>query len=110
DRRRRLVDDRVLGRAPVLEREIEARELQFDADHVGRERPQGLLEELLPRLVALEDDDRVLVSHRLGSVEAGWVGPEKGARGRFATTTSAGARFATPRRSSGSRSSRSRLP
>ena len=58
DRRRRLVDDRVLRRAPVLEREVEARQLELEPDHVGREDAQGLLEQLLAGLVALEDDDR----------------------------------------------------
>ena len=35
-----------------------ADELELDADHVGRERAQRLLEQLLAGLVALEDDDR----------------------------------------------------
>ena len=52
------MDDLVLRRAPALEREVEARELELDADHVGREHAQGLLEQLLPGLVPFEDDDR----------------------------------------------------
>ena len=57
-RRGGLVDDLVLRRSAVLEREVEARELELDADHVGREHAQSLLEQLLPGLVPFEDDDR----------------------------------------------------
>ena len=49
---------RVLGRAPVLEREVEADELELDADHIGRQRAQCLLEQLLSGLVPFEDGDR----------------------------------------------------
>ena len=42
--------------------------VELDPDHVRREDAQRLLEQLLAGLVALEDDDRVLVAHRLGSV------------------------------------------
>ena len=59
-----LVHDAVVGLAAPLEREVEARELELDADHVGREHAEALLQELLPGLVALEDDDRPLVAHR----------------------------------------------
>ena len=58
DRGRGLVDDRVVGRAAVLEREVVALEVDLEADHVGREHAQRLLEQLLPGLVALEHDDR----------------------------------------------------
>ena len=56
-----VVDDPILGRAPVLEREVEAREAELDADHVGGEHPQRLLEKFLPGLVAFENDDRLHV-------------------------------------------------
>ena len=56
---RRLVDDRVAGRAPALEREVEAGQVDLEADHVGGEHAQRLLEQLLPGLVALEHDDRL---------------------------------------------------
>src|SRR5262249_38865528 len=49
-------DDAVRGRAPALEREVEPRQRQLEADHVGRQDAQGLLEQLLPGVVALEDD------------------------------------------------------
>ena len=68
DRGRRLVHDAVVGLAAPLEREIEARELELDPDHVGLEHAQALLQQLLPGLVALEDDDRVLVAHRRASL------------------------------------------
>ena len=42
--------------APVLQREVEALELDLEADHVRVEHPQRLLEQLLPGLVALEHD------------------------------------------------------
>ena len=57
DRRGRLRDHGVLRRAAVLEREVEALQLELDADHVGRERAQRFVEQLLPGLVALEDGD-----------------------------------------------------
>ena len=59
DRSGSLVHDAVLRRTPALEREVEARQLELEPDHVGREHPQRLLEQLLARLVALEDDDRL---------------------------------------------------
>ena len=64
DRGRGLVHDAVVGLAAPLEREIEARELELDPDHVGLEHAEALLQQLLSRLVALEDDDRPLVAHR----------------------------------------------
>ena len=74
---RRLVDDRVLRRAPFFEREIETRELELHPDHAGSEDAQGLLEQLLARLIALEDDDRVVVLHRVGSVDRHGVDSER---------------------------------
>ena len=53
-----LVHDAVLRRARDLEREVEARELELDSDHVRREDAQSLLEQLLAGLVAFEHDDR----------------------------------------------------
>ena len=44
--------------------EIEPRELELDPDQLGCEDTQALLEQLLPRLVPLEDDDCPLVAHR----------------------------------------------
>ena len=64
DRTSGLVDHRVLGLAPLCQREIEARERELDPDHVGRKRAQALLEKLLPGLVPLEHDDRPLVHRR----------------------------------------------
>ena len=59
DRGRGLVDDRVLRGAAVFDREVETRELELEPDHIRRQDAQRLLEQLLARLVALEDDDRV---------------------------------------------------
>ena len=42
----------------LLEREVEAVELDVEADDVGVEHAQRLLEQLLPGLVALQDGDR----------------------------------------------------
>ena len=58
DRRGRLVDDAVFGRAPGLERQVEPRELELEPDHVGGEDAQRLLEQLLAGLVPFENDDR----------------------------------------------------
>ena len=55
DRRRRVVDDGVLRGAAVREREVVARKLELDAGDVGREHAERLLEQLLPGVVALED-------------------------------------------------------
>src|SRR5205085_6458675 len=63
DRPRGLVHDTVLRRPAVLEREVEAGERDLDPDHVRREDPERLLEQLLARLVAFQDDDR-LEPHR----------------------------------------------
>ena len=63
DRGGGLVDDRVLRRAPRLEGEIEARQIQLDADHVRSDDPERLLEQFLAGLVAFEHHDRVGV-HR----------------------------------------------
>src|SRR5919109_4960417 len=59
DRRGGVVDDRVVGPSPRLEREVEARQIELEADHVRHEHPQRFLEELLAGLVTLEHDDRV---------------------------------------------------
>ena len=58
DRLRRLVHDRVVGRSPPRQREVEAGEVDREADHIGGEYAQRLLEQFLPRLVTLEHDDR----------------------------------------------------
>ena len=55
-RRRGLLADAVLGRAAILEREVEALQLDVEPDHVRVEHPQRLLEQLLAGLVALEHD------------------------------------------------------
>ena len=57
DRAGGLVDDRVLRRAPTLEREVEADEARARRRSRPGRAPQGLLEQLLPGLVALEHDD-----------------------------------------------------
>jgi hypothetical protein len=62
NRGRSLVHHGVLRLATVRQREVVARELELDARHVGREHPQGLLEQLLPGLVTLQHDDRVHVA------------------------------------------------
>src|SRR4029078_9940611 len=54
----RFVDDRIAGRAAGLERQVVARQLELEPDHVGREHAQRLLQQLLPCLVSFEDDDR----------------------------------------------------
>ena len=59
----RLVHHGVLRRTAILERQIEAREVEREPGDVGREHAQRLLEELLSCLVAFQDDDRVPV-HR----------------------------------------------
>ena len=52
----RLGADLVVGLATVLQREVEALDLDLDPEHSGIEHPQRLLEQLLPRLVAVERD------------------------------------------------------
>ena len=54
DRPRGLVDDAVRGRPPLRQREVVARELELEPDHVRLEDAQRLLEQFLPGLVALE--------------------------------------------------------
>src|SRR5437763_2054353 len=63
NRRRRLVHDLVPGRPARSEREVEPVEAQLAPGDVGSENPQGLFEQLLAGLVALEHDDR-LRAHR----------------------------------------------
>ena len=58
DRGRRFVDDLVLGRSPVLERQIEAWKFERRSDDVGSKNAQRFLEQLLTGLVAFENDDR----------------------------------------------------
>ena len=64
DRRGGLVDDGVLRRPPVLERQVEPGELELEPDHVGLQDAERLLEQLLAGLVALEHDDRVRCPRR----------------------------------------------
>ena len=59
DRSRGLVDDAVPRGPAALEGEVEADEVELDSDHVGRESPESLFQELLPGLVAFEHDDRL---------------------------------------------------
>src|SRR6185369_9312298 len=63
---RGLVDDLVVRAPTGLEREVEALELELEADHVGREDANGLFEQFLPGLVPLEDGDGARV-HRAES-------------------------------------------
>ena len=58
DRRRSLVHDAVRRRAAAFEREVEARQFELEADHVGGEDAERLFEQFLPGLVAFEDHDR----------------------------------------------------
>ena len=64
DRPRGLVHDLILGRPAVLEREVEARELELDPDHVRLERTEPFLEQFLPGLVTLEHDNRPRIHRR----------------------------------------------
>ena len=57
----RVVNDRVPGLPAGLEREVEARERELDADHIRRENAQGLLEQFLPGLVPFEHHDRFVL-------------------------------------------------
>ena len=70
NRRGGLVDDAVLRLAPRGEREVEARQLELEPDHVRGENAQRFLEQLLAGLVALEHDDRAGL-HRGASVAPG---------------------------------------
>ena len=67
-RRGGLVDDLVAGLAALLEREVVAVELEREPDDVGVEHAEGLLEQLLPGLVALEDGDRQRFGGHAGKV------------------------------------------
>ena len=58
-----LGDDGVVGLAAVLEREVVVDELGLEPGDVGVEHADRLLEQLLPGLVALEDDDLEVVGH-----------------------------------------------
>ena len=99
DRSRPVVHDLVVGRAPLLEREIEALEPELEPDHVRLEHPQRLLEELLAGLVPFQDDDG-LRCHESDPTAVGtrlaWheqeAGGATGARVAFAITTRAGSR------------------
>jgi hypothetical protein len=70
DGRRGVVHDLVLRLSALLQREVEARELELDADDVRRQHAKRLLEELLSGLVSLQNDDRLAV-HRRGFYAAG---------------------------------------
>ncbi len=52
-----LVHDAVLRRPSALEREIEARKVELDPDDLGVEDAKRLVQELLTRLIAFENDD-----------------------------------------------------
>ena len=65
DRARRLEHDVVPGLAALCQRQIEARQRELDADDVGAQDTQRLLEQLLPGLVTLENDD-CASGHRRG--------------------------------------------
>ena len=53
----RFVDDLVVSRPTMLERQVVPFKRQVDADHRGIQHAQGLLEEFLPGLVALHDHE-----------------------------------------------------
>ena len=59
-----LSHDVVPGRAPLLEGEVEPRQLELQAEHVGLQHPERRLEQFLTGLVALEDDDRTGIHRR----------------------------------------------
>ena len=59
----RLVHDAVLRGAAVLEREVEVLELDLEPEQVRVEHAQRLLEQLLARFVAVQDDDLDRVGH-----------------------------------------------
>ena len=64
DRARARPDDVVLRPAPVLERQVVVLELDLDAGDAAVEEPQRLPQELLPGLVALQDDNPRDLGHR----------------------------------------------
>ena len=96
-----LVDDPVSGLPAPLERQVEARQLDLQSDHVPREHAQRFLEQLLAGLVAFEDDDR-LELHRRRRLAAGpfregvatwlaeWGGAGRGSKRRFRYFDAAG--------------------
>jgi hypothetical protein len=61
-------DDLVTGLAPVVQGEVEVLDLHGDPGDVGGQHLEGLLEQLLAGLVAVEDDD----SLGLGGHELRW--------------------------------------
>jgi hypothetical protein len=52
------VDDCILSGSTVLERQVEAGECNVEADDRSIEKAERGLQELLARLITLEDDDR----------------------------------------------------
>ena len=64
DRLSRLVHDRVVGCAPPCQRQVEPGEGDRQADYVGGEYTERLLEQFLPGLVTFEHDDRPQLHER----------------------------------------------
>jgi hypothetical protein len=64
NRPRSLVHDLVVRGPAVLQREVEARKLELDPDHVGSEDPERFLEQFLARFVPFEHHDRFGVHAR----------------------------------------------
>ncbi len=96
DRSGGFVHDPILRRSPRLEREVVAREVDLEADHVGSEHAERFLEQLLSRLVPLQHDDRVDVHGRrmLRGIQTGGGWREKlddGETRRMATSRVAAA-------------------
>jgi hypothetical protein len=56
-----LLQDPVLGGAPVLEADIEMLEVQFQPNYLWNKYTQRLLEQLFPGLVAVHDNNRTSV-------------------------------------------------
>ena len=52
-----LADDLVGGGAPIAEGQVEPDQVDIEPEDCGVEHPQGLIEQLLPGLVAVADDD-----------------------------------------------------
>ena len=52
-----LADDLVGRRPPVPERQVEPEQLEVETEDAGIEHPQRLVEQLLPGLVTVADDD-----------------------------------------------------